>query len=202
MDMGLAYTEEVEAVKFYDSPREWLSDKADEDKKQKTTLNLVGQLYSGSPKQKQEAADFLLSTSGGTITDIDVTDDGVTVVYADGGQKDMQFGAMTGSQWVTGNTNNFLSADNAILDAPSVIKQTIGTLAEKPTEGTARSYTEQQVTTDNSAAIAVKEEQLVRAIEAGNEPLAAALGIELKKLQDADNKTTVTTPGFIGAGAP
>ena len=200
MDMGLEYTEEVEAVKFYDSPQEWLSDKADDDKKQKTTLNLVGQLYSGSPEQKQEAADFLLATSGGTITDIDVTDVGVTVVYSDGGQKDMQFGTMTGSQWVTGNTNNFLSAENAILDAPSVIKQTIGKLDEKPTTGTARSYTEQQVTTDNSAAIAAIKGDITRAINAGNPALAEVLAEDLKKLQATDNKTTVNTPGFITGG--
>ena len=124
MDMGLEYTEEVQAVKFYDSPQQWLDQKKTAKETREATINLFGLLYDGSAEQIDQAMNSLRSINE-DITRIDRTDDGIRIYDANGNFNTVDFAGKSYEEFITAGVNFAIPKANKI-DPDEVLKQTKG----------------------------------------------------------------------------
>ena len=174
---------------------------------QKEALNSVAQLWSGSASEKQEAADFLRSMNP-DISRIDVEADGVNVVYKDGSQESMPFEGMTGNDWVTGNTNFFLSDTYRIPNVTDVTRRTVGNISGAATNFEAASFGTTVRATDNAERIKELNKRMQEMqddfFKDPNKPRPGAKELYLKleaerdRLMEEQGQTTIQTPQFIG----
>jgi hypothetical protein len=199
VDMSLEETEKVRAQQFYSPPSQQEIDRMNAKEQQESVINAVSQLYSGNLKEKESAAQVLRSLNK-NIESITTDDDGVYVTFIDGtNQEPMLFGDMTGSQWVEGNTNFFLTANNQIQDLNEITKKTrdIGVL----TGGDVTSAGQRVTSSDNKALALEYELAAADAINKGNIVAAREFTRKANELRSTPDTQTVTTPGFA-EGAP
>jgi hypothetical protein len=199
VDMSIDETETVQAQQFYSPPSQQEIDRMNAKEQQESVINAVSQLYSGNLKEKESAAQVLRSLNK-NIESITTDDDGVYVTFIDGtNQEPMLFGDMTGSQWVEGNTNFFLTANNQIQDLNEITKKTrdIGVL----TGGDVTSAGQRVTSSDNKALALEYELAAADAINKGNIVAAREFTRKANELRSTPDTQTVTTPGFA-EGAP
>jgi hypothetical protein len=199
VDMSIDETETVQAQQFYSPPSQQEIDRMNAKEQQESVINAVSQLYSGNLKEKESAAQVLRSLNK-NIESITTDDDGVYVTFIDGtNQEPMLFGDMTGSQWVEGNTNFFLTANNQIQDLNEITKKTrdIGVL----TGGDVTSAGQRVTSSDNKALALEYELAAADAINKGNITAAREFTRKANELRSTPDTQTVTIPGFA-EGAP
>jgi hypothetical protein len=199
VDMSIDETETVQAQQFYSPPSQQEIDRMNAKEQQESVINAVSQLYSGNLKEKESAAQVLRSLNK-NIESITTDDDGVYVTFIDGtNQEPMLFGDMTGSQWVEGNTNFFLTANNQIQDLNEITKKTrdIGVL----TGGDVTSAGQRVTSSDNKALALEYELAAADAINKGNVTAAREFTRKANELRSTPDTQTVTIPGFA-EGAP
>ena len=200
VDMSIDETETVQAQQFYSPPSQQEVDRMNAKQQQESAINAVSQLYSGTEEEKASAAKVLRSLNK-NIESIETTDEGVFVTYNDGtNQEPMLFEDMTGSEWVEGNTNFFLTANNQIQDVNEITKRTrdIG-----PKTGGEVISAGQTVTSSNNEQRAVDLETAAAvAYQKGNIALATQLNKKAQEIRNTPNTQTVTTPRFVNGTAP
>lgn len=182
-------------------------DRDDKIKTQKEALNSVAQLWSGDASDKQEAADFLLSTNP-NISRIDVNSDGVNIVYIDGGQKTMPFEGRTGNDWVTGYTNFFLSTDYKIPNVTDVARRTVGNISADATDFKATSFLTSVTKVDNTERIDALQKEIDNMLKISREKPNAVTAeniktyndnvAELNRLKKEQGQQIISTPQYVG----
>lgn len=199
VDMSIDETETVKAQQFYSPPSQEEVDRMNAKEQRESAINAVSQLYSGTEEEKGSAAKVLRSLNK-NISSIKTTDEGVFVTFDDGtAQEPMLFGEMSGSQWVEGNTNFFLTEGNKINDVNEITKRTrdIGT----KTGGEVISAGEIVTTTDNKARADELDAAAVVAYNKGNVAFATQLNKQAQELRNTPDTQTVTKPGYV-TGTP
>jgi len=176
---------------------------------QEEVLSNVAQLWSGSASEKQTAADYLVSMNE-NIERIDVTPKGVNIVYANGKQKPLPFEGRTGTDWVTGGTNFFLSDEYEIPNVTEVTRRTVGSISGDPTEFKASSFSTTVKTTDNTERIKELDERIQKIeddyLEKPTEATGAtrdkyiSLKAERDRLMKEQGQTTIQKPQFVSGG--
>lgn len=184
-------------------------DRQDKEKTQKEALNSVAQLWSGSASEKQEAADFLRSMNP-DISRIDVKADGVDVVYIDGRQETMPFEGRTGNDWVTGNTNFFLSTNYMIPNVTDVARRTVGNISETATNFKADSYGTSVTRVDNTKRIEELTKEIDKMAKMSNTNRMKVTNENIKtfnnlvaerdKLMEEQGQQKIYTPQYVGGG--
>jgi hypothetical protein len=195
VDMSIDETETVQAQQFYSPPSQDEVDRMTAKEQRESAINAVSQLYSGSEEEKASAAKVLRSLNK-NIQSIKTNADGVFVTFADGSnQEPMRFGEMSGSEWVEGNTNFFLTGDNQINDVNEITKRTRD-IGEKSTWEIS-SAGEVVTTTDNEKRAQEFESAALIAASKGNIAEANTYRDMAKQLRATPNTQTVTTPGYV-----
>jgi len=200
VDMSIDETEKVRAQQFYSPPSQDEIDRMNAKKQQESAINAVSQLYSGTEEEKASAAQVLRSLNK-NIESIKTTDDGVFVTFVDGtNQEPILFKDMTGSQWVEGATNFFLTENNQIKDLNEITKRTrdIGVR----TGGDVISAGEVVTSSGNKEQALILEAAALDAVKKGDRVLAAALYKRAEELKNTPDTQTVTTPGFVTETVP
>jgi len=200
VDMSIDETEKVRAQQFYSPPSQDEIDRMNAKQQQESAINAVSQLYSGTEEEKASAAQVLRSLNK-NIESIKTTDDGVFVTFVDGtNQEPILFKDMTGSQWVEGATNFFLTENNQIKDLNEITKRTrdIGVR----TGGDVISAGEVVTSSGNKEQALILEAAALDAVKKGDRVLAAALYKRAEELKNTPDTQTVTTPGFVTETVP
>ena len=186
------------------------NDRRDKLNTQKEALNSVAQLWSGSESQKQEAADFLRSMNS-NISRIDVNASGVNIVYEDGNQESMPFEGMNGNDWVTGNTNFFLSSGYKIPNVTDVARRTVGNISGSATNFEASSYGTSVTRVDNTEKIDELTDEIDKMMKIANadpESMRIQQNIdtfnnavkERDRLREEQGLQKISTPQYVGGG--
>ena len=135
------------------------------------------------------------------IESIKTTAEGVFVTFYDGtNQEPILFKEMTGTQWVEGATNFFLTEDNQINDVNDITKRTRGIGIKSVWE--ISSAGEVVTTTNNEERADELEAAALTALNKGDRATATTLYRNAEELRNTPNTQTVTTPGYAGTGAP
>ena len=200
VDMSIDETETVKAQQFYSPPSQQEVDRMTAKEQRESVINAVSQLYSGNEKEKESAAQVLRSLNK-NIESIKTTEDGVFVTFNDGtNQEPMRFGEMSGSEWVEGNTNFFLTDDNQINDVNEITKRTRDIKGKTTWE--ISSAGEVVTSTNNEERAQDLESAALIAQSDGDIGKANTLIRMAKQLRDTPNTQTVTTPGYVNETVP
>mgnify|MGYP003637186165 FL=1 len=194
VDMSIDDTETVKAQQFYSAPSEAEVDRMNAKEQQESAINAVSQLYSGTKEEKDSAAKVLRSLNK-NIESIKTTAEGVFVTFYDGtNQEPILFKEMTGTQWVEGATNFFLTEDNQINDVNDITKRTRGIGIKSVWE--ISSAGEVVTTTNNEERADELEAAALTALNKGDRATATTLYRNAEELRNTPNTQTVTTPGY------